>query len=522
LTFAVTRFNFTFKLYLIINTMKKLIFLLIPVMALVLNCRSVAQDSAVKEDLARAQTLAQQGKPEEASKIYTDLMKSRPDNKEAVQGWIMVNMKRTPTGEEEIIGQLEGLEKMYPENTAILFFKAYVQSEYKHYDDALATLEKLTTIQPDSALNWLLKGQILEELNKSEPALNAYTRATQLDSTNADAWQDRAGLLAKTNKLDDAIYSYTRAIQQAPAIGVFVYNRGCAYCRKGDKVNALADLKKSISLSPPLKASACRDEDFKNLWDDKDFKKMTLLITSHIEWVEIPAGTIIMGSPANEEGRDSSETQHKVNLSAFRMSNCEVTIGQFKAFIDATGYVTDADKKPLIDTGSTNLNRKRVNWKCDAKGEIRPEAEYDHPVIYVSWNDATAFAKWIGCRLPTEAQWEYACRAGTTTPFYTGSSINPFQANCYGFKGMTTPVGSFAPNAWGLFDMNGNVWEWCSDWYGEYPEMEQTDPGGPESGPGRVDRGGSWNSGGNSCRSASRDYTDPGQFGRSMGFRLVQ
>jgi formylglycine-generating enzyme len=504
--------------------MKKLIFLLIPLLVLVLNFKSEAQISSLREELAKAQALLQQGNTEEASKIYTDLMESSPDSKEAVQGWIITNMKRTPTGEEEMIGQLEGLEKLYPKNTAILFFKAYVQAEYKHYDESLATLEKLTTLQPDSALNWLLKGQILEELNKNDQALEAYSKATSLDSTNSDAWQNRAGLLAKTGKLDEAVYSYTRAIRLSPTVAVFIYNRGCVYSRKGDKANALADLKKAISLSPPLKASAAKDEDYKSLWDDEDFKKLTLINTSQIDWAEIPAGTFMMGSPVNEDGRDStsSETQHRVNLSAFRMSKCEVTLGQFKAFIDATGYVTDADKKPLTDQGNTTLTGKRVNWKCNEKGEIRPESEYNYPVVWVSWNDATAFAKWIGGRLPTEAEWEYACRAGTTTPFYTGTGLAPFQANYNGFRGSTTPVGSFPPNAWGLFDMHGNVWEWCSDWYGVYPAVEQTNPKGPESGSERVDRSGSYRGGWMGCRSASRDATDPNKYGGSTGFRVVQ
>ena len=282
----------------------------------------------------------------------------------------------------------------------------------------------------------------------------------------------------------------------------------------------------------------------------------------NIDWVEIPAGTFIMGSPTNEVDRDSRETQHQVTISAFRMSKFEVTLGQFKTFIDSTGFVTDADKKPLVEKGTTTIGQfktfidstefvtdddkkplvgkgnttltgNRVNWKCDEKGEIRPESEFNHPVIYVSWNDATAFAKWIGCRLPTEAEWEYACRAGTTTPFYTGINLTTSQANYNGhvpyknaprgkFRGRTTPVGSFAPNAWGLFDMYGNVWEWCSDWYGDYPAVEQTNPKGPESGSGRVDRGGSYSSGGKGCRSARRDSTNPNEFGGSTGFRLVQ
>lgn len=222
--------------------MKRLIFLLIPIMAFVLSYKSEAQSSSVKEELAKAQTLAKQGNTEEASKIYTSLMESYPDNREVVQGWIMANMKRTPTGEEEMIGQLEGLEKSYPKNTAILFFKAYVQGEYKHYDESLATTEKLVTMQPDSAANWGFKGQLLASMNRYEEAISSYDRAIQLDPDQAE----------------------------------YIYNRGCANCRKGDKVNALADLKKAISLSPELKAYAPKDQDFKSLWDDEDFKKLTL------------------------------------------------------------------------------------------------------------------------------------------------------------------------------------------------------------------------------------------------------
>lgn len=197
---------------------------------------------AVKEALMKAQSLFKEGKTEEASKIYTSFMESHPDNRDAVQGWIIANMKRTPTGEEEMIGQLEGLEKLYPKNTAILFFKAYVQGEYKHYDESLTTTEKLITMQPDSALNWGFQG----------------------------------GLLASMNKYEEAISSYNKAIQLDPNQAEYIYNRGCAYCLKGDKVNALVDLEKAISLSPQVKAWAPKDEDFKSLWDDEDFKKLTL------------------------------------------------------------------------------------------------------------------------------------------------------------------------------------------------------------------------------------------------------
>jgi tetratricopeptide (TPR) repeat protein len=220
--------------------MKRLFFIIIPIMAFVLIYKSEAQTSTVKEELAKAQTLAKHGNTDEASKIYTGIMANYPDNREAVQSWVMINMKRSPTGEEEMIGQLEGLEKLYPKNTAILFFKAYVQGEYKHYDESLATTEKLITMQPDSASNWGIKGQLLASMKKYEEAISSYNSAIQLDPNQAE----------------------------------YIYNRGCAYCLKGDKANALADLKKAISLSSQLKEWAPKDEDFKSLWDDEDFKNL--------------------------------------------------------------------------------------------------------------------------------------------------------------------------------------------------------------------------------------------------------
>ena len=139
-----------------------------------------------------------------------------------------------------------------------------------------------------------------------------------------------------------------------------------------------------------------------------------------IEWVSIPAGTFIMGSPETEANRREDETQHEVTLSAFKMSKYEITVGQFKAFIDATSYVADADKGGYSSAWGKRIEHiAGVNWKCDIRGKVRPVTEYNHPVVHVSYNDSVAFAEWMGCRLPTEAEWEYAARAGTTTTFYT-------------------------------------------------------------------------------------------------------
>lgn len=254
--------------------MKTLKWLFALIVAFVLVFQSVGQTSSLKEQLAKAKELAKQGDSAGASKVYLDMMGKYPDNKDIVREWFILNAKRTPTGEEEGIGQLQELEKSYPKNTAIIFWMMFLQAEHNHLEDALKNAERLTTIQPDSSLNWLGKGQILEGMNKLDEALTAYSKATVLGPNNADAWQNKAGLLAKINRLDEAIECYTKAIQLAPRISVFVYNRGCVYSRKGDKTNALVDLSKAVSMDPRLKSNAPSDVDFKDLWEDADFKKI--------------------------------------------------------------------------------------------------------------------------------------------------------------------------------------------------------------------------------------------------------
>ena len=211
-----------------------------------------------------------------------------------------------------------------------------------------------------------------------------------------------------------------------------------------------------------------------------------------IQWVSIPAGKFMMGSTFSEIGKTEAEPKHEVSLSAFKMSAYEVTFEQYDAFCVATKREKPGDK----------------GW---GRGK--------HPVINVSWDDATAFAKWMVCRLPTEAEWEYACRAGSTTPFNTGKDLTTSQANYRSNK--TTAVGSFAANTWGFYDMHGNVWEWCSDWYGDYPSSPQTNPAGASKGSQRIYRGGCWESSSHSCLTAYRNKMYSGYRFGSIGFRLV-
>ncbi len=237
--------------------------------------KSVAQTNSVSDDLKKAKELVADGKTEEASKIYVQLMQSQPDNKEAVQGWLIANMKRSPTGEEEAINTLADLHKSYPKNTGIIFFKAYLEAEHGRNEDALTDLNKLIVLQPDTALNYVLKGQVLMGMEKYKDAAVAFERATTLDPKRPDVWGMKAVALAKTGKYDEALASVNKVIGLVPGNPVDLYNRACIYSLKGDKSNALADLKKAIAIDPSVKESAKKEEDFKNLFNDEDFKNLT-------------------------------------------------------------------------------------------------------------------------------------------------------------------------------------------------------------------------------------------------------
>ncbi len=228
-------------------------------------------------------------------------------------------------------------------------------------------------------------------------------------------------------------------------------------------------------------------------------------------WVSIPAGEFLMGSQSGEPNRFGVvERQHLINVSTFQMLRTPVTFAMFDIYSEAAGK-----EKP-----------KDEGWGRD-----------DRPVINVTYWDAVDYAVWLSeqigwhCRLPTEAEWEYACRAGTTTPFWTGESITPEQANFDGNAadwlyegGQTTPVGRYSVNPWGLHDMHGNVWEWCASVYDTgYTGLETRDASREKkNGNPRVLRGGDWHSEAASLRSASRFGNSPERRFLTWGFRLVR
>jgi len=260
--------------------------------------------------------------------------------------------------------------------------------------------------------------------------------------------------------------------------------------------------------------------------------------------VKINGGTFLMGSPLNEPGRDEFEgPQHRVNVSPFYMSKYPVTVGDFRRFVEDTWYKTEAETGDggYIWTGSEWINQPDAHWN----NPNFPQND-KHPVVLVSWNDAVWYCNWLseqegltpaytfngrnigfnrrasGYRLPTETEWEYACRAGTVTSFNTGSGITSKQANFDGNTNGTTPIGSFVPNSWGLYDMHGNVDEWCNNWYSNYTDSPEIDPFGPRSGFYRVVRGGGWYDNVQNIRSASRGGMFPSGRNSRLGFRVVR
>jgi formylglycine-generating enzyme len=227
-----------------------------------------------------------------------------------------------------------------------------------------------------------------------------------------------------------------------------------------------------------------------------------------MKFVWIPPGTFMMGSPKEEKPRSDNESQHKVTLT--------------KGFYIGVYTVTQEQWQEV--TGKNHSHFK---------------GEKNLPVDSVSWDDCQEFVKKLrdkdkvrkAYRLPTEAEWEYACRAGTTTPFHFGDTISTEQANYDGnfifakgkkgaFREKTTPVESFPANAWGLHDMHGNLSQWCQDWFVDYPKKDVTDPQGPEEGKLRVIRGGNWSSYPSYCRSAFRLGNVPVSRNQYTGVRV--
>ncbi|WP_199246030.1 formylglycine-generating enzyme family protein [Leifsonia sp. AG29] len=279
-----------------------------------------------------------------------------------------------------------------------------------------------------------------------------------------------------------------------------------------------------------------------------------------IEQVTIPAGVFVMGDSSGDRNPGDGEAPlHEVTLDSFTIDATSVTNDDFGRFVDATGYVTEAESfgfsavfhlalaasaEDVVGQPPETpwwLGVRGADWRHPGGPASSLTGVGDHPVTHVSWNDAVAYCAWAGRRLPTEAEWEYAARGGLAGAKYPWGDAevddNGWLANIW--QGVfpivnteddgyltTAPVRSFAPNGYGLWQMVGNVWEWCADWYSPdyYRRSPAQDPAGPVKGTSRVMRGGSYLCHISYCnryRNSARSHNTPNSSTGNMGFRTV-
>ena len=255
---------------------------------------------------------------------------------------------------------------------------------------------------------------------------------------------------------------------------------------------------------------------------------------TRIELVKIPAGNFQMGS---NDGSGDEKPVHTVTVSSFEMGIYEITNAQYAVYLNETlktGDITATSSSVTGKTGSYSgneyillsgsYNTNNKCWITYSDGTFTVASGKDKwPVVYVTWYGSKAFALFYGLDLPTEAEWEYACRGGRQYKYGTDDgTISSTKANYNSNVGHPVNAGSYQANPYGLFDMSGNVWEWCHDRYGAYPSGSVTNPTGAQTGSSRVVRGGCWGFVATTCRSAYRNSDSPDSRSIIIGFRVVR
>jgi formylglycine-generating enzyme required for sulfatase activity len=306
------------------------------------------------------------------------------------------------------------------------------------------------------------------------------------------------------------------------------------YYKEQDWSHALETYKKAYELKSDVAIadSIARLTSWVNMLADLPMDLQILISTMQ----QVETGSFMMGcNYGNKDCYDFEKPAHQVDISSFFIGKYEVTVAQFAAFVEESNYQTEAEivfGYSVVWNGRDWVRMEGVNWRHDVSGNLREINDYNHPVIHVSWNDALAFCEWMSnhtgkeFRLPTEAEWEFAARGGNKSKgtSYSGSdSIK--RVGWYNFNSLenTHAVGLKQPNELGLYDMTGNVWEWCMDWYDSkyYSKSPSQNPKGPLSGQEKVLRGGDWSAIEKNSRLTIRAHNNVQNRGGDSGFRVV-
>ncbi|MDR3445543.1 MULTISPECIES: SUMF1/EgtB/PvdO family nonheme iron enzyme [unclassified Dyella] len=522
------------------------------------------------------------GDPSSAAALFALALKDKPDSRRAAQGLFEVRARLVAeinqdvaVGDADSAGDLLDTLKLIPDST-------------DDVNQLQGKLKVLTQVRPLLAK----AAALLQQGNADQPAgnnaLELYRQVQQLDPDNAVASQgtlqvqrailDRALAAVAQNDFKAADQALTEAGQMAPdsqalrdvhgrvdsmrqarANGLLAQARSALDAGNLALAQQLADQAKVISpdlaglnefaerlTNARLYASYKPGQVFTDRFADIPGQTPSMLV--------IPTGSFQMGAPDNESGREDAETpQHEVTIAkGFALSRTSVTVGQFREFVRASGYQPDSVKlggASVYDEGTGAMrDDSSATWQNDYAGK---NADSRLPVVNVSWNDARAYVDWLSqrtgktYRLPSEAEFEYALRGGTTTRYWWGDGAptgkvenltgsgdrspsgrrwsNAFQGYRDGYWG-PAPAMSFAPNAFGLYDMDGNVSEWVQDcWHDSYLRAPRDGSAWVNPGCGvRVVRGGSWGSSPDQVRSAYRQGADASVRSGRVGFRVLR
>lgn len=472
----------------------------------------------------------------------------------------------------------EGLT-LEPEDPGLLALRSEINAELEKQDRIQGLLDDCTSRFPVSS----------SLRDSAQPAIACYRQVLELDPTNVEAGKkikeiidllpDWINALLREEKLGlaenlyallsgiDAQHAELPALRRAMAeaeeasltlnltqrrkIQTWLNALGYAV---GDADGAFGtNTRRAISAfqssSGSSEATGFLDADLTKLLEEQGSRQLQR--AKLLNMVDIEGGCFQMGSPATEEARDNDEHQHQVCVEKFRLGEKEVTVDEFGRFVEATGYLTDAERNAWGNAGCWALDAQDVdgewnhrawaNWRKPHKNEA---TSGDHPVTCVSWHDAQAYVDWLNretgasVRLPTEAEWEYAARAGTSSARFWGNEVDESACRfasvadvghqwaegfpCDDGYEWTAPVGKRQPNSWGLYDIFGNVSEWtCSAYDPEYGGNENKCAQGDAEVP-RVLRGGSWYSGPPAVRAAYRDRNYSGTRYSFLGFRIAE